>query len=333
MSNPQNANAAFTLLQSWLEPVRAMDKQASESTETVIKDPAAAIKNSQVRKGIADSANGAPAGTSPIDLEDAKDEGLEGVDGKSDVGGSNNPATIGGADAPPSITNVKVETSNMEQKQARAERLGNSIIRELQGRSAAQRQLQQQPAKGQDKEAADKEAADMLDKEAQEQAGLFYHYYKAGRLQRAQDEMEMKEANLDPKVLEAHGGASALLDKIAMEDPAAVLPEELLGEVGGEVPMEGAGDPEAEAAMEEIGQMLEANGVTPEELDQIMQQLVALKENGFEDEEIMAALEEMAMEEEAAAPMEEAVPELAGKEAAEQIFRTNVDKLKNYWRG
>jgi hypothetical protein len=323
MSNPQSANAAFTLLQSWLEPVRAMDKQASESTETVIKDPAAAIKNSQVRKGIADSANGAPAGTSPIDLEDAKDEGLEGVDGKANVGGSNNPATIGGADAPPSITNVKVETSNMEQKQARAERLGNSIIRELQGRSTAQHPAQVQY----------KEAADMLDKEAQEQAGLFYHYYKAGRLQRAQDEMEMKEANLDPNVLAAHGGASALLDKIAMEDPAAVLPEELLDEVGGEVPMEGAGDPEAEAAMEEIGQMLEANGVTPEELDQIMQQLVALKENGFEDEEIMAALEEMAMEEEAAAPMEEAAPELAGKEAAEQIFRTNVNKLKNYWRG
>jgi len=328
MSNPTSANAAFTLLQSWLEPVRAMDKQASESTETVIKDPAAAIKNSQVRKGIADSAHGSPAGTNPTDLDDATDEGLDGVDGKDNVGDSNSPATIGGADAPPSITNIKVETSNMEQKQARAERLGNSIIRELQSRSAAQRQPQQRPAQVQYKE-----AADMLDKEAQEQAGLFYHYYKAGRLQRAQDEMEMKEANLDPNVLAAHGGASALLDKIAMEDPAAVLPEELLGEVGGEVPMEGAGDPEAEAAMEEIGQMLEANGVTPEELDQIMQQLVALKENGFEDEEIMAALEEMAMEEEAAAPMEEAVPELVGKEAAERVFRTNVNKLKNYWRG
>jgi hypothetical protein len=149
--------------------------------------------------------------------------------------------------------------------------------------------------------------------------------------------MELKEAQLDPETLEKVGGIEGLLDKVAQENPEAILPEGIapgmpveegappMPEAAPEAPMPEAA-PEAAPEMggeEEIGEeeldqladALDQAGVTPEDLEQAFQDIQALQEAGVQPDELAQAIEEMGAEEEGAAlgGEEEVAPEPAGE--------------------
>jgi len=152
-----------------------------------------------------------------------------------------------------------------------------------------------------EKEAAEQAQAffDFCSKEASEAATDFFDSYVAGMYKRAQDEYElstmskeaMDAAGITVDLVLKAGGIPGLLDKIAMEDPGAVLPEELAqadaalpeadaggleGEFAEGAPVVGldeglgeeglGGDDEAEAVIEELIQ----SGVPVEEIERAL---------------------------------------------------------------
>ena len=182
---------------------------------------------------------------------------------------------------------------------------------------------------------ASEQVMEMIDKTAAYAAQEYFEGYRLGLLKRAQDEMEVEAAGIDPSVLEKVGGVQGLLDKVAMEFPEAVMPEEVMAE---DAAMEGA--PEGMEAAPEVEGMegdpedavaaaLDEAGVTPEELQQAMEDVQALQDAGIPPEELAAALTEITEEgggmegdmegvaEEAAAEGEPVEEEMA-EEAAEK---------------
>jgi hypothetical protein len=179
---------------------------------------------------------------------------------------------------------------------------------------------------------------------AQHNAEEYYYGFLNGMLKRAQDEAEVA-ASVPAEVLQKVGGVSALLDKVAMEYPEAVLPE---GEGGGmDMAAEAAPAPEAapaEAApaegggdLDALAAELEAQGVSPEELEQAITDVQALTEAGVSPEELGQALTELGAEGEAAgAPVADAGAAEGdmdySKEAAAYAHRERVDAVKQFLR-
>jgi hypothetical protein len=157
------------------------------------------------------------------------------------------------------VDTVAKETvsENIVEKTARATRLGNAILTAIDGilsKEAAAAKVTPEQALF-NKIAAESMAA----------ANDYYQSHLMGRLQRLNDEAELAKANIPKNVLQKVGGIKGLLDKVAMEDPNAVLPVGEAMAVDG-APMDQAG----EIAPEELDALaaeLEAQGVTPEELE------------------------------------------------------------------
>jgi len=244
---------------------------------------------------------------------------------------------------------------NQEQKMARASRLGNEILHQLEAsldkratRDSDDDDVNKTPdalpaaipnsADAEEgKEATEEEyVMHHLAKTASDAAQEFYEGYLSGMIKRAQDEIEV-ETSVPASVLEKAGGVRSLLDKVAMETPEAVLPEgvELPPEalVDGAAPEEGIpeegieGGGVDEADLEAIGAQLEEAGVTPEELQQAIEDVQALQEAGVTPEDLAAALggEEGGGEiPEALAPPADAAPEEIldpeAKEASDQTL-------------
>jgi hypothetical protein len=187
-------------------------------------------------------------------------------------------------------------------------------------------------------EGGEKTAAFMneLDKTAALAAQDYFEAYRFGLLKRAQDELEVEAAGIAPSILAAFGGVQGLLDKVAEEFPEAVLPEEAMGgampmppeAMGGAMPMppEAMGGGEAEPGGEEgamgggvdleaMAAALDEAGVSPEELQQAMEDVQALQEAGIPPEELANALSQVVDESGAEGGME---PGEAGEGAGEE---------------
>jgi len=216
-----------------------------------------------------------------------------------------------------------------------------------------------------DKTAREIDPVYALDKEAEEVGSEFAQWYRIGRMQKVADINEMmKVKNIPQALIDANGGIEGLLNKTAMVQPQAVVPDELMPELqaaqgapegmppdAGMDPAAGApegmpgaeGDMSDEEALASLGQLLSDAGVTEEELQQMVQQIADLKNQGMSDEQILQALTELADEQGPdAAPEAGLPPEAAaeapvepepGKEAADQTFRKNVEACKQSLKG
>jgi hypothetical protein len=155
----------------------------------------------------------------------------------------------------------EVVTENLSEKTARATRLGNAILNAIEktmNKEAAEEQNARKPLSPED---------ELLQKCAQSAAIAAQDYYEShllGQLQRIKDEAELHGAGIPKEALAKVGGISGLLDKVAAEDPALILPPGMVGpeELPAEGDMEG-GDAELDALAEQLA----AQGVTPEELE------------------------------------------------------------------
>lgn len=259
-----------------------------------------------------------------------------------------------------------------EQKTARANRLGDAILQQIGFSKQATTAPDGQPggtvtepvktqtpvaqpaaipmdadesSEGGDKTAsAENTVLNKLAAVAAENAQTYYEGYLSGLIKRAQDEHELSQVGIDQAVLAQAGGISGLLDKVAMETPEAVLPEgvdlggaampEEAGLPGG-MPAEGLSGMSPEAGPEELAAALDEAGVTPEELEQALQDITALQEAGVSPEDLAAAISsEMGGEEglppEAAmeappmpGPAEASAPEEIPKEASARAAGIN----------
>lgn len=151
--------------------------------------------------------------------------------------------------------------------------------------------------------------SDMVEKAAH-QAQEFYGASLIGQVKKATDVAGVTAA-YSPDELAKYGGAEALLDTVAMEDPEAVLPEEMMappqgggGEEFGDMMGPGPEGEEEEMlgeeggdALEELAAALEESGVTPEELEEALTDVQALQEAGVTPEALIEAVQgEMAGE-------------------------------------
>jgi len=316
----QNVQDAFDLVTSIYKEVEAANfpktaevgKDISAGTDKVNDEEKKATPESQ--SGAASAAENAKdqPGKMPVAKgESAKNTGATAVKNTelTPIATAEKPAVAKKEVAAMSDSETKTA---MAQKQAQAERLMDNIVGIL--KSA---------------EAPVEAAVDPLQKEAMDKGAEYAYFYYLGRKTRQEHAMELKEANIRADLLDKVGGIDGLLDKAAEADPGSVLPPELAGaagampmegampaEAGMEAPAEGGGDDEA--ALEQIAQVLSESGVSAEELEQMIQQISALKAQGMDDEQIMQALSELADEAGggAGAPGEGA-PETPAMEAAE----------------
>lgn len=289
----QSTQDAFDLITSFMQPLHKTANVAKEHEE----DPEG---NEDKGETVRADGNTVAEGTSVAKASENK--------GKTVTGRGDMDAVKKGTKDKPNIGEKHVDAMDdttaskeaMIMKMARAERLGNTVLGLL--------------SQTVEKEAAASQYSD-LEKEALDKAADFAYWYARGRTQRMQDTMELKEANIHPSLLAQVGGIDGLLDKAAAEDPAAVLPPEL-ADAGGMA--EGADD--EEAALAQIAQVLSEAGITEEELNQMMQQIVAAKQAGMSDEAIMQALSELADDAGPTAGHEAA--ETSEEEAAEEMAKT-----------
>lgn len=134
-------------------------------------------------------------------------------------------------------------------------------------------------------------------------AGAAQEYYQgmlAGMMKRGQDEFEVMNSGIHPEVLQKMGGVDGLLDKVAAAFPEAIMPEG--AEAGMPVGAEGGMPPGAEGGMppgaeggagispDEMAAKLDEAGVTPEELQQALEDVAALQQAGVSVEDLQAAM-------------------------------------------
>ena len=155
-------------------------------------------------------------------------------------------------------------------------------------------------------------------KVAAQEANRFYNEYLAGLEKRARDEQLVKQY-VDQNTIKQYGGVDALLDKLAQENPEAVLPAGAGGAPAAPpaapaasegAPAESGGEGDQEAMLEEIANNMEAMGVTAEDMEEAMTLLEDLKAQGYSEEDIAMAAADM-LEDQAASA------EGGGEEASE----------------
>ncbi len=263
---------------------------------------------------------------------------------------------------------VKKQEINMEQKLARAEGMASAIISVIE--KEITKEAAQKPAAKTVKPNLEDMLLEKMAKEAEAAAQDYFESHILGQITRLRDEMELKEAKLDPQVLNKVGGVSGLLDKVAAEMPEAVLPEGMGGlppealaglppeaagemppeaagemppEMGAEAPVEGAeGDDISEEELSQLADELDQAGVSPEDLQQAFEDIQSLQEAGVQPDELAQAIEQLNAEggeagtEEAPGelPPEEEVPEEVPEEAPveEKAASDNrrVDMIKEF---
>lgn len=296
---------------------------------------------------------------------DAKQPG----DGKSDQ-----PQQTGADEKTTQVTPRHQETT--QEKVARTIRLGNALLSKLAESEAKEEDESEKHEKDEKKSEKKAPAAkpgtvaatvapimpkvaadaffDKCANVAAEKATEYFNGFLAGMLKRAQDEAEL--ANVDwaklgvtKEALDAVGGPSGLLDKVAAEDPAAVLPEGLAGAAPEGMAPEGMAPegaapegmaPEGAApggGTDEVADALAEAGVQPEDIDQAAQALNELFQAGVSPEEAAQAVQEIVSEQQGAgAAPEGAAPEMPAEappaeKAAADMQRLNV--IKQHLRG
>lgn len=310
MSKDAKTTAAnFDVLSSWLTSMKEASSE-EQGHKTAPADPEAPAKDAGVKES-----QSIPKAQSPgthVDNVPAAG-GAAAVTPKL----SDKTPTIVVGDKAPNIkktTNAKGECSKCGSKdclggcedlakQAEMERtthLGNTILAILKEASAPE------APEGMQKSAE----LTAMEKEAEEFGKEASDLFMLGRLQRMKDEADVEAAGIAPELLQKLGGVSGLLDKVAEADPTAPVPPEILAADGiqpgagamdpaalaGAMGAEGAPGDDDSAVMDQISQVLQENNISPEELDQMIQQIAAAREAGASDEEIMQALIELADE-------------------------------------
>ena len=367
MASPQVAQAktagsALDQIDAFLSQVSAdYQKQAAESQKD--KPENTPSEQSKPKSGDVSTSQ---RGLGKEQTADAEDSGstVAKVSPNSDDGGpSSKQPGDGKADQPQlwapgeSSGNAQAQRhqETVQEKTARTIRLGNAILTKLAEAEAKKPAAPSVAATvtlkgekvGVDKKekkgaGAEKQAADtFLEKcaaVAAERANQYYQSFLAGMVKRAQDEAEL--ANVDweklgvsKEALDAVGGTSGLLDKIAAEDPVAIM--EGMGapppEAGGAMPpMGGAelgGAPGGAPAgggqdMGAVADALAEAGVEPQDIDQAAQALNELFQSGVSPEEAAQAVSELVAEQgggaggaPGAGGPAEAAPEMGGAPA------------------
>jgi len=361
MSKQTSVQQSVDMISEFLGPIRAQAQKEAEAAS--FKDTASTTQTSlgnEQSQAAKDSGS-----TAPDENPNRAADGQQ----ASDTQGPQTLASDEEVEAG-NIGPVSEQEISQEQKMARASRLGNEILYQLEAsldKRATGGSKKPSSQEGPyipnsadsdvEEEDGDKLAAEMnpvmlqLAKTAGDAAQEFYEGYLSGMVKRAQDEIEV-ETSVPASVLKQAGGVRALLDKVAEETPEAVLPEGVLPE-GVEIPPEvleeGAGPvgdipAEGEVAgltedadvseedLEAIGAQLEEAGVTPEELQQAIEDVAALQEAGVSPEELAAALsgesEGGAAGEVPADVVPEEVLEPEAKEASDQTL-SKINEILN----
>ena len=380
MASPQVAQAktagsALDQIDAFLSQVTGeYEKHAAESQ----KDKPENTSTEQAKPKAGDgSTSQRSLGKEQTDAAEASGSTIAKVSPNSDDGGPSSKQPGDGKSDQPQQSSPGESSGNaqaarheatVQEKIGRTIRLGNAILNKL---AAAQPQAPApkpaaKPAAAAP-QGASKEGADAFIQKcaaiAEAKAIEYRDGYLYGMLKRAQDEAEL--ANVDwaklgvtKEAMDAVGGTSGLLDKIADEDPDSVMPEELAGAGGpppeaAAAPAEGGGD-----SLDQAADALAAAGVQPQDIDQAAQALNELFQSGVTPEEAAQAVKELvdeqsgggaggppgvegmlpppAAEEAAEAPVEEAAEAPAeevaeGEKAASDNTRMNV--IKGHLRG
>jgi hypothetical protein len=205
-----------------------------------------------------------------------------------DIGGG--PVESAKIDTPSAVEAQKLKVAEeltMVNEFQRAQRLGNAILSKVAARLESTPKVEPQVAvEPQEEKTAEEQ---IMAKVAEEAYHDFVLSYQMGILKRAQDEAELQQAlGISPEE------ASGMLDEIAMEDPEAVMPAEVV-------------------SADEIPEEAVAGGGDEEQL------LAALAEAGVTPEELEAAIAEVETEDAAGAV--DAVPEGMEVQAAEALLK------------
>jgi hypothetical protein len=283
------------------------EKDPDHTTKTVDADATVSAetdRGAEMEADLKDSEMGAVKGNAQL----AADDGAQVSEGDAYVHPQDNPHSPKQIDADESI---KMEGDNVNvtdvtsahaapseiAKVARAERLADSILNVV-----AQAQFERTDSSGIEKVASE------ADPDILESFLAFHAGFERGLQKKAEDINEVVESGLAPDEEEA----AALLDAAAVQNPEAVLPEE--------VQPEADMSDEDMAALDELAGELEAAGVTPEELMEAQAQVEQIKaETGATDEDIVQMLtEEVGMADEA--PMEKVASEADRKEALKAVL-------------
>jgi Rad3-related DNA helicase len=326
----QNPEDTLDVISGFLQPMR--DKQAAEES---YQDSSANNVEGNDKKNATDKQTNLGLEMS----EDAKDGGST-VEDESDNNDAlqakpedtQGPQTLSTDDPVTSKGNVgPIVHQEISQKQktasesVRIAKLANAILPHLQKVAA---ELDGTEGEQQEKVASmQKTATDLAVDAAAEE---FAHWFRVGLEKRASDRYNL-EASGNDRELEALGGADALLNKVAMDNPAAILPPEALapgaGEealAGEEAPIEGGLEEEiSEGDLDAIAELLAAEGITPEDMELAFQDHQEMSDAGVEAPELAQALSD----EEPAAPAE-GMGEVE-KEAAEHNAQV-IQEIRNF---
>lgn len=167
-------------------------------------------------------------------------------------------------------------------------------------------------------------------KQASADAQTFYKYNLMGRIQRLEDEDYLANSGINAETLRNAGGVSGLLERVAADVPEAVIPEELmapeegeLDDLAGELEAMGVSPEEVAAAVQDFQALTDA-GVTPDEIVQVVQEV--LNESPDGEEVPVDGVEGGAMEEVAELDAEEVPADELGIPVEEEI-EEDIDKM------
>jgi len=307
MSKQTSVQQSVDMISEFLGPIRAQAQKEAEAASFSGSTSQTTLGNEQ-SQAAKDSGSTAP---------DAKQNSEADAQQAADTQGTQTLTIDDKVREKGNIGPVSETEINQEQKMARASRLGNEILHQIEASLDKRATGDSKKPSSQDgpfipnsadsddeteegKHASQEEyVMQHLAKTASDAAQEFYEGYLSGMIKRAQDEIEV-ETSVPASVLEKAGGVRSLLDKVAMETPEAVLPEgvELPPDVlAGEapptedIPEEGIEEGGVgEEDLEAIGAQLEEAGVTPEELQQAIEDVQALQEAGVSPEDLAEAL-------------------------------------------
>ena len=232
-----------------------------------------------------------------------------------------------------------IQTQKTASEQARVSGLANAILSKLSA-EPIQKQASVAPVAA---------PVSSMEKVAADAAAEYHESFLAGMQARQRDEADLQKSASHQLEINAQGGVSALLDKIAMEDPMAVLPPEALE--GMEAPMDEApmdapieapmdeapmaeapigeapmgGEAPSDGELEEIAAALAEADVAPEDIEQAISDLQELEAAGVDPQDLAQALSEGAGE---AAPVADAGGEV--EKVAANCNRENVEAIKAF---
>jgi len=337
MASPQvksakTAGEAMSLIDGFLSQVRGEhDKIAADTTSQKDKPENTPTEQAQPKAGdVSTEQRGlgkeqtaeAESGPGPANVSKTPPNTNADATQPGDGKGKDQPqqTAVGDEKVPAQLQGELREEQTVQQKVARTVRLGNAILTKLAEemsknapQAPARAPAKQAPATASQKTASD-EFFQKCAQHAAAKAQEFFESYLHGMMKRAEDEGELAEIDwaklgVTKQALDAAGGPSGLLDKVAAEDPAAILPPELTvpppgpeagmsGDAGGAM---GAPDGAAGAApggvdANAIADALAEAGVSDADIDQAASALADLFQSGVSPQEAAQAVSELLQE-------------------------------------